>query len=76
MTVLKCLHTNLFLYETVICVMNTFTPGSFSWEGTNTCTRAAHTVNHLCAVDSSLSSVTVASVDLPQAENMQVLGDV
>jgi len=40
-------------------VMITFTPGSFSWEATNTCTHAADTLNHLCAIDLSLSSVTV-----------------
>ena len=32
------------------------------------------TANQLCVVDSSLSSVSVAGVDLPVAENMKVLG--
>jgi len=32
------------------------------------------TANHLCVVDSSASSVYVAGVDLPVAEDMKVLG--
>ena len=32
------------------------------------------TANQLCAVDSSVSSVSVAGVDLPVAEDMKVLG--